>query len=261
MTATVRRSLYSLYYQHGLITFLLMFVPILPGVVETHTKAYLGLLKLFAGDYKDSRTAIRVVFGRRGLKAFEQYILNHKAIIRPGQIFRCLYQLDAPRQSLHLLRQMFLDLNQRTHPLSHQYRATLALEAPFIMQWATKAHHPKFRHQFTHLLTQAIKLEQAPETRQALIDALDQIHLLAQADHRRQQSALLNAELNCLETKLKINLTQPTAIYSMPQTQAIKPPILKPLLSPNQTHHLHLALTAQKAFGLNQNQSQFAPHL
>jgi hypothetical protein len=79
MTARLTKHLRQIYYEHGLITFLFMFAPLLPGFVEKHTHLYLLITQTVAGDVHASHEAVKLMFGRRGLN-----ILNHfKKLYKP----------------------------------------------------------------------------------------------------------------------------------------------------------------------------------
>lgn len=247
VTTVAYRLLRHLYYQHGLLTFLLLFVPVIPGLVETHTRTYVRLLRLFTGDYRDAHEAVRVVFGRRGLKAYETYIQAHPDIIRPGQIFRVLYELNQPRLALTMISRSLTDPAQRRHPLSHRYRIAIYRELPFLLQAETVLRHTSFCHRLISLVLSVYPQETSPEAKAALTASLNRIYSLSVARHRQQTSQQLNQPLLQLEYQLKASLLPAHGVYSMPALSRPAQPAPKPALNLDPGLFAQLKQTLQPA--------------
>ncbi len=114
MTAA-KNALRHVYYQHGLFSFLLFFSPLIPGIVESHTKLYLKLAHSLTGDVHSTKEAIKQMFGTRGLKAYDAFIKTHPALIRPSLIMHTIYEESNLDNGLELIESLFTD------PLQRQY--------------------------------------------------------------------------------------------------------------------------------------------
>jgi len=224
VTAASAGPIFRLYHHHGLITFLLFFVPLLPGVVESHTRLYLKFIRLFELDLAYTEDAIKIIFGRRGHKAYRTFKQDHPEIIRPTQIFNILYQQKDLNHSLSLIDKLLNDKPQRTHPYADVFRATLYREIPIIIKAFAK--NPEFINSLVEFFSRAIGRETAQTAQKEALNTTKSLLLKAQLEEKMVRVYHLNSHYYQLEASVKVKLAGSASVYSAPLRETIKHPSL-----------------------------------
>ena len=234
----VKNHLYSIYQTHGALTFMLALYPILPKVVEIHTKAYLKMTKAMTGSVEDIDEAIRIVFGRRGLKEYEEFKKNNPKNILPSDIFTALYKDNDPDKAMALIKSMFFDPSQRSFKHSDKFRASIILAIPEILAWNSQKNEAQFGVKLISMRTKQAIIDQALASQMAFIDTA--LHLLAQQqtkkDMKRQKQ--LKVIYKSIEAKIKAELAGKASAFTAPPNQYMASDEIELTLSPENEHNL-----------------------
>jgi hypothetical protein len=223
MTAPTKSIIKNIYYRHGLFTFLLFFVPILPGFIESHTTGYLAILEAHHHNPAPAKDTLQMMFGARGVNAYEHFIRNNPLLIRPPQVFRKFYLEKSPQIGTKLFRQAMTDPLQRQYPESDIMRATLIREIPTIFSAYNQPEFQAFRSQLIRLSSKSTITEEAIEPKLAYIDIAQELITKASATTRQIRQLRINAELNLLSAKIKAQLAGAASPFTAPYRQLLAP--------------------------------------
>lgn len=237
----VKHTLHRLYQTHGALTFALAFLPIMPGVIEVHTKGYLAITRALTGSVTHLDEAIKVIFGQRGLTAYHDYIQSHPTQILPEHIFTAFSHAD-PSAGLKLVNDLFFDPRQRLHPHADKFRAAVILTSPDILDMFPTEKFQAFRSQFIASLAKQTISDKSLTAQIAYIDAAT--HLLTQNNDRKtaQQKAQLDQIFASLESKIKAELAGKASAFTAPAIKHRPTRDLHILLTPEDEHNLNEVL-------------------
>jgi hypothetical protein len=195
---------------------MLAFYPILPKVVEIHTKAYLKMIKALTGSVDDIDEAIRVVFGERGLKIYDEFQRNNKSPILPIQIFYEFLEKKDIEKGIKLTSEMFFDRSQRSLSDSDKFRASVILAIPEILITFASNKHRQFRTRLISMLSNQTIIDQAIPSQMAFVETA--LYLLAQAKNKRnmKEQKKLEAIYKSIEAKIKAELAGKASAFTAP---------------------------------------------
>jgi hypothetical protein len=218
MPTYLKHTLKALYHEHGLLTFLLFFVPLIPGFIEHQTISYLKLVTLLTGTAKDADPAIKTVFGQRGLKTLSDFRqLNLKvAPITSTPIINAFLTDHNPDQGFVLLNQLFFNTNQRQFIHSDKYRTKVINLLSEIMLLYPGPDNQLVRSLFIQKVATLAHREQAIDPKLAIINQFTAILKQTTVIERQIAEARAKTEMNVLAARIKAELVG-TATAGDPQ--------------------------------------------
>lgn len=232
----------EIYLQNGIITFLLFFAPLIPGFIESHTKTYLIILDSLTKDVSSAHDAIKLVFGRRGLKVYKDHLEQNPQLVRPTQIFRLLYQENDTDGALKLIDKILFDKTQRKYPYSDIMRATIITEIPRIIESYQTPKHSKFRNRLIHQLVLLAQTETALQPRHSLITTYKSLLITTANLSRRIRQHRIDTQLNMLSAKLKAELAGIASPYTASYGHLVDMPQVNQILTQEEVDILIEAL-------------------
>jgi len=238
----IKTGLKKLYSNHGAMTFLLAFYPLLPSVVEIHTKGYLALVNALTGSVSNMDEIIEIMFGKRGLKAYKEYKRNNPTQILPSEIFEALYDESDVKKAEKLINTMFFDKVQRNFLNSSEMRASVILALPEILRHHPQGKFNKFRTSLIKMMANQAIIDQALPSQLAFIETA--LRLLTQIERHKKQmeEEKLDAIFASIEAKIKAELAGKASAFTAPirtYSDKKKNPII---LSEENAHNIHEVL-------------------
>lgn len=210
------KTLKKLYHTHGALTFLLAFYPLLPNVVEIHTRGYLGITRRMTGSIHSIDEVIKIMFGTRGLAVYKNYREKHPQQILSADIFKVLFDDKNPEAALKSIQKMFFDRSQRNFPHSDKMRASIILTTPEILREYPQDTHADFRTKLIRMLANQAIIDQAIPSQLAFIEVATR--LLTQLERHRLQmeKERLEVMFHMLEAKIKAELAGKASAFTAP---------------------------------------------
>jgi len=195
---------------------LLAFYPILPKVVEWHTKLYLRLAKAMTGDIKGVDDAVRVMFGKRGLAVYEEFKREHRDLITPNRILRTLVDDNNFQEGLKLASEMFFDRRQRSYQHADKFRAAVILALPQILSQYGGINDVSFRSRFVGLVANQAIIDQGITSQMAFVETATILLMQQAKDKNRKREEKLRALFSSIEAKIKAELAGKASAFSAP---------------------------------------------
>lgn len=208
MTARLKSTVNRLYQQHGLLSFLLFFVPLLPGFIEHHTFVYISLVETLTGSVIPAADpAIKKIFGNRGVKTVKSRSIQKISPFYFPDVKKACTADPSLKKCLKLVNTIFFDQRQRHHPYSDRVRTQVIEYMPELF-----ALHPKKSHQLVRstLIRQIAWLaltDRALEPKSAIITLFHSLLEQASATEQLRRQHRHNTELMLLETRMKGELS------------------------------------------------------
>lgn len=240
---SIKNGLKKLYSTHGALTFLLAFCPLLPGVVEIHAKGYLALVKALTGSVSDMDEIVRIMFGKRGLKAYREYKKNNPIQILPSEVFEALYDESDIEKAEKLINTMFFDKVQRNFFNSSEMRASVILALPEILRQYPQGKYDDFRINLIKMMANQAIIDQALPSQLAFVEVA--LRLLTQiVRHKKHlEQEKLDLIFASIEAKIKAELAGKASAFTAPirsfSENIEKDPII---LSEENAHNIHEVL-------------------
>lgn len=215
-SSTPKLSLKKLYQTHGALTFLLAFYPLLPNMVEIHTKGYLGIARRLTGSIHNIDEIIKIMFGQRGLAVYQDYKKKHPKHILPSDIFEALFEQYDSEKGLKLMQKMFFDRAQRNFVHADKWRASVILTTPEILRQYPQEKFDQFRAKFIRLLANQAIIDQAIPSQLAFIEVA--LRLLTQIERHRLkiEQEQMEAMFAGIEAKIKAELAGRASAFTAP---------------------------------------------
>jgi hypothetical protein len=238
----IKTGLSKLYQTHGALTFLLAFYPLLPNVIEIHTKSYLALVKALTGSVSDMDEIIEIMFGKRGLKEYREYVKRNPTQVLPSEIFEALYNRNDTKRAEQLIKAMFFDKVQRNFLNSSEMRAAVILALPEILRQFPQGKHNRFRTSLIKMMASQAIIDQALPSQLAFIEVA--LRLLTQIERHKKilEEEKLDAIFASIEAKIKAELAGKASAFTAPIrtfSDKKKDPII---LSDVNAHNIHEVL-------------------
>jgi hypothetical protein len=223
------KTLKKLYHTHGALTFLLAFYPLLPNIVELHTKGYLGMTRRITGSIHSIDEVIKIMFGTRGLAVYEEYRKKHPQQLLPADIFKALFDDKNPEAGLKAIQKMFFDRAQRNFLHADKMRASIILATPEILREYPQEDFAQFRTKLMRMLANQAVIDQAIPSQLAFIEVATR--LLTQLERHRLQmeKERLEVMFHMIEAKIKAELAGKASAFTAPiktYVDAPKDPII-----------------------------------
>lgn len=207
MAAKLKDTLHRLYRQHGLLSFLLFFVPLIPGIIEHHTLVYITLVRHFTGIPPTGvEPAVSTMFGQRGVKILKHYASNTSPPIFLSDIKRAFLQTTQPEIGLRLLNTLYFDQRQRLLPHSDITRALVINYLPHLLTIYSKNADQLVRSTLIRQTAGLALAEHALAPRHATIKVFTQLLHETSATEQLRRQKRHHDHLTLLETKLKGDL-------------------------------------------------------
>ncbi|MFC1653309.1 hypothetical protein ACFL1M_00490 [Patescibacteria group bacterium] len=212
----VRSAIRKLYKTHGALTFLLAFYPMIPNVVEAHTKGYLLFTRALSGSIGDIREVIQILFGSRGVKEYEEYKRNNPDQILPEHIFEKLHHEKKLGEALKMIQKMFFDRPQRNFQHADKMRAAVILSTPEVLRQHPQDKFKSFRSKLIRLVSNQAIIDQAIPSQLAFIQVA--LRLLTQIERHNLEieKEKLHAMFAGIEAKIKAELAGKASAYTAP---------------------------------------------
>lgn len=238
----IKTGLKKLYNTHGALTFMLAFYPLLPSVIEIHTKGYLALVKALTGSVSDMDEIIEIMFGKRGLKAYREYKKNNPVQILPSEIFEALYDESDVKKAEKLINRMFFDKVQRNFFNSSEMRASVILALPEILRQYPQGKYDDFRSSLIKMMANQAIIDQALPSQLAFIEIA--LRLLTQIERHKKQleEEKLDAIFSSIEAKIKAELAGKASAFTAPLRMFSDKKIDPIILSEESAHNIHEVL-------------------
>lgn len=234
-------KLQNIYQTHGALTFLLAFYPLLPKVVEFHTKTYLGLIKALTGSVDNLEKNIKIVFGTRGMKTYQEFLQKHKKTILPSQIFSLFFNETKPKEGLKLLSEMFFDRHHRTFRNADKFRAAVIFALPDILASYPDSQNEHLRSRLIALTCNQAIIDRAITSQLAFIDTATYLLNQTRAKKDLHKQKQLEAIYASIEAKIKAELAGKASAFTAPLINSTREPI-NILLSNKDEHNLQEVL-------------------
>lgn len=236
------KTLKKLYHTHGALTFLLAFYPLLPNVIELHTRGYLGVTRRITGSIHSIDEVIKIMFGTRGLAVYEEYRKKHPRQILPSDIFKSLFDDKDPNKGLKNIQTMFFDRRQRSFPHADKMRASIILTTPEVLREYPQKNYATFRSKFVRILTNQAIIDQAIPSQLAFIEIA--LRLLTQLERHRLQGEKERLEVmfHLIEAKIKAELAGKASAFTAPIKTYIDAPKDPIILTKEDAENLHEVL-------------------
>lgn len=210
------KTLKKLYHTHGALTFLLAFYPLLPNVVELHTRGYLGVTRRMTGSIHSIDEVIKIMFGTRGLAVYNEYRKKYPQQILPADIFKLLFDKNSPELGLKAVQKMFFDRAQRNFLHADKMRASIILATPEILREYPQENYAEFRTKFIRMVANQAIIDQAIPSQLAFIEVATR--LLTQLERHRLQmeKERLEVMFHMIEAKIKAELAGKASAFTAP---------------------------------------------